>query len=189
MRLLPAVFGLLLTAPAVFSGPPEVASGRMVQDAVPALRDEVRWLEKEVARDKGLSASLLAVARARLAAAEGRTREARAAWRKILAEREEVVAHWEALMAQGRLCDTTDPAIVRGPVAEARCELAELDGDRPALARELPKVIACREAQLILVRRLAKAGAYSPEDAEQEEKAIQKKLRQARQRLDDVRRR
>jgi hypothetical protein len=183
-----ALPGLLLTAPAAFSGPPEVPSGRMVQDQVPALAAEVKRLEKQVARDKSLSEDL-AVARARLAAAEGRKREARAAWRKVLADREEIVARWEALVVRGRDCTPIDPAIMRGPVAEARCELAEVDGDRAALARELPKVIAYREAQLVRVRRLAKVGAYPPEDAEQEEKVIQKELGQTRQRLDDLKRR
>jgi hypothetical protein len=186
--LLFALLGLLAEVPAVVAGPPEGPSSRMVQDPVPALRAEVRRLEKEVARGGG-PAEDLAVARARLAAAEGRTADARAAWRKILDARTERVIAWEALVRGGRICTADAPALMRGPVAEARCELAEVEGDRAALARELPKVIAYHEAQLAQLRRLADARACSPEDVEQGEKTLQKELRQVEHRLDAVKRR
>jgi hypothetical protein len=68
-------FGLHFQTTGLVAGPPEVPSGRQVQDAVPALEAEVRRLDKEGAGDKGL-ADDLAVARARLAAAPGKTEEA-----------------------------------------------------------------------------------------------------------------
>jgi hypothetical protein len=183
-----AIVVLLLQVPAAFPGPPEGPSGRTVQDAVPALQDEVRRLEKAVARDKGL-AEELDVARANLAAAQGRTGEARAAWQKIIATHEERLARLEARVRRGLDCDPSDIAIYRGAVVGARCGLAEVEGDRVALARELPKVITYREMQLARLRRLAKTGVISPDEVEQGEKALLKDLRQARRRLDAVRQR
>jgi hypothetical protein len=181
------LLSLLVLAPSAFSGPPEGPSGRMVQDAVPALQDEVKRLGKEVVRDKSL-AEELDVARARLAAAQGRTGEARAVWRKVIAAREERLARVEALFRKGLLCNPSELTLCRGHVSEARCGLAEVERDQATLARELPKVIDYWEARLTVVRTLAKAGVLPPGDAEQDEKALQKELRQARQRLDAVKR-
>jgi hypothetical protein len=186
--LLFALISLLASAPAVFSGPPEGPSGRLVQDEVPALQAEVRRLEKDVARDKSL-AEELDVVRARLAAAQGRAREARSAWRKVIDAREERLARLEALFRKGLLCNPSELTLCRGHVAEAECGLAEAERDWVTLARELPKVIAYWEARLAAVRTLAKAGAIPPDEAEQDEKALLKELRQARQRLDAVKRR
>jgi hypothetical protein len=186
--LLLALLSLLAPAPAVVAGPPEGPSGRMVQDVVPGLTAEVKRLEKEVARDKSL-AEELDVARARLAAAQGRAREARAAWRKVIAAREERLARVEAKFRKGLLCDLSDLALCRGHVAAARCELAEVEGDREVLGRELPKVIDYWEARLAALRTLAKASVIPPEEVEQGETAIRKEFRQARQRLDAVKRR
>jgi hypothetical protein len=70
-----AGFGLHFQTTGLVTGPPEVPSGRQVQEAVPAHQAEVRRLDKEVAGDKSL-ADDLAVARAGLAAAQGKTEEA-----------------------------------------------------------------------------------------------------------------
>jgi hypothetical protein len=183
--LLFAMLSLLVLAPVLVAGPPQGPSGRMVQDAVPTLLAEVKRLEKEVVRDKSL-AEELDLARARLLRAKGRTGEARAVCRKVIAAREEAVARWEALVRKGEDCISINPAILRGPVAEARCGLAEVEKDQATLARELPKVIAYREEQLAQLRRFAKDGAYAPEEAEQGEKSLLKELRQARQHLDVV---
>ena len=188
MLFVSAVLVLLLQAPEVFSRPPNGPSSRLVQDPVPALQDEVKRLEKEVAREPELAQDL-AFARARLAAAEGRTGEARAAWRKIIAARQEARSvQWELILHKGKVCDESDPAIGPGPVAEARCGLAEVEGDLAVLARELPKVIAYREDQLARLRRLAQAEAVSPDEVERREKFFLKEVRQARQRLDAVKR-
>jgi hypothetical protein len=178
---------LVLQAPAVLSRPPEGPSGRLVQDAVPALQADVKRLEKEVARDKNL-AEELDVARARLAAAQGRTVEARSAWRKIVDAYEERMRRLEFLVARGAECDPNDVTCCRGAVATVRCELAEVERDWAALARELPKVIAYREAELARLRKSAQAGACSPQELEQGEKAHLKELREAQHRLDAVKR-
>jgi predicted component of type VI protein secretion system len=177
--LLLALLGLLVRAPAAFSGPPDGPSGQLVQDAVPALTAEVKRLEKEAARDKSLVEEL-DVARARLAAAQGRTKEARAAWRKVIDTREERLARVEALARKGLLCNPSELTLCRGHVSEARCGLAEVERDWATLARELPKAIACWEARLAAVRTLARAGAIPPDDAAQKEKALLKELRQRR---------
>jgi hypothetical protein len=186
--LLLALLSLLVLSPAAFSGPPEGPSGRMVQDAVPVLLAEVKRLEKEVARNTE-KAEDLAVARARLAAAEGWMADARGAWRKLIAAREVRLARLEALFKRGLDCNPSEITLYRGQVAEARCGLAEVEGDRVALARELPKVITSWESRLAVLRTLAKVAAISPDDAEQGEKALLREIRQARQRLDAVKRR
>jgi hypothetical protein len=183
-----ALLGMLTQVPALLAGPPQGPSGRMVQDMVPTLLAEVKRLEKEVAHDKSL-AEELDMARARLAAAEGRKMEARSAWRKIVAEYEERLCRAEFLAAKGAGCDPDAITSCRGVVAMVRCELAEVERDRAALTRELPKVIAFREAQLAWLRKLAQTGAVSPDEAEQGEKDLMKEIRQARQRLDAVKRR
>jgi hypothetical protein len=182
--LLLALLTLLMPAPALVAGSPQGPSGQLVQDPVPALQDEVRRLEREVARDKSLTEEL-DVARARLAAAQGRIGEARAAWQKVIATR---VARLDVLLS-GRLdCDPSDIALYRLALAEARCGLAEVERDRAALARELPKVIAYYEAMLKMYDKLREAKAYEPDETEVE-RSIRKELRQARRRLDAVKRR
>jgi hypothetical protein len=182
--LLFALLSLLIPAPALVASPPEGPSGRLVLDAVPALQDEVKRLEKEVARDKSL-AEQLDVARARLAVAQGRIGEARAAWEKIISTR---LARLDVLLRGGLDCDPADIALYRGSVTEARCGLAEVERDQATLARELPKVIASYQAVLEYYDTLRKKGAVAPEETEGE-KGIRKELRQARQRLDAVKRR
>ena len=71
--------------------PPGRPVGRMVQDAVPCAAAEVKRLKKEIARDKSL-AEELDVARARLATAQGKMGEARAAWQRIIGAGEERMA-------------------------------------------------------------------------------------------------
>jgi hypothetical protein len=189
MLFVSAVLVLLMQAPAVFSHPPEGPSGRMVQNAVPALQAEVKRLEKEVAHATDLAEDL-AVARARLAAAEGKPKAAAAAWRKILVAREEREKLLDQIFATWKtISDWRAPAIRLGPLAEARCGLAEAEGDRAVLAKELPKVIAYHEAVLAQLRKPAEAKACTPEEVEQGEKAHLKELRDARQRLDAVKRR
>jgi hypothetical protein len=67
--------------------------------------------------------------------------------------------------------------------------LSRLAGGRATLARELPKVIAYHEAWLTYLGSLAKAGERTPEEAEQAAKALLKKIREASQRLDALKRR
>jgi chromosome segregation ATPase len=184
--LLFALLSLLSSAPALVAGPPQGPSGRLVQDPVPALQDEVLRLEKEVARDKSLTEEL-DVARARLAASQGEIGAARAAWKRVIATREEQLRKEEALNA---LYPGTPSslAFAHWAVADARCGLAKAEGDRAALAQELPKVIAYWEGELALLRSQAEASTCSREQLEQGEKALLKALRQARQRLDAVKR-
>jgi hypothetical protein len=191
MRRLLVLLTLLL-GPAAVAGPPEGVSGRMVLDEVTRRKAEVRRCEREAERAepplKATALGQLAEARARLAEAEGRAGAAAAEWRKVLAYREEELRRAEAVARDPRFCGPApSAAILRGPVAEARCRLAEAEGDRPALAAGLPKVIAYGEARLELARALRERGAIPPEETE-EEKGVRKDLRDARQRLDAVRR-
>ena len=188
----PFVLALLFLLPGpAHAGPPDHVSGRIVLDEVPELRAEVQQREKEFARAKSDpgKAEGLAEARGRLAEAEGLPETAAAEWRKVIAHRQTALTDLERLLKAGRLCSGVELIMQRGRLAEARYRLAEVEKDRPALAVELPKVIAYWEARLAAVRTLAKAGAIPPDEAEQDEKALLKELRQARQRLDAVKRR
>jgi predicted component of type VI protein secretion system len=188
--LLFALLGLLVEAPTALCGPPEGPSGRLVQDAVPALAAEVKRLEKE-AISGAISVEMndeLHVAYARLAAAEGRTEDARYEWRELVSAREKRLARWISFDARRPATRPDEHAIYRGGVAKARCGLAEVEGDRAVLARELPELIASYEARLRLLDESRKKGANETEVTD-EERAIRKELRQARRRLDAVKRR
>jgi hypothetical protein len=173
---------ILWPGPAAFAGPPEGPSSRMVPDPVPELRAEVQRREREAARAPSdpSKAEDLCEARALLAAAEGRNGAAAAEWRKVIAYRDELKR------LSMRLCSPSPPAILEGPVAEARCRLAEVERDRAALAAELPKVIASYQAQLDRVQRLREFSAVAAEPTA-EEKDTRRRLREARVRLDALR--
>ncbi len=186
--LLLALVWLPVTCQVVFAGPPERRSGKMVVDEAARLQAEVQRLEREVARDHSdpSASDELDVARARLAAAEGRIGEARAAWQKVIASREAVMRQWQR--AAPKVCTPIDPAILGGPVAEARCGLAEVEGDRATLTKELPNVIASHLGTLRILDELRKRGAYEPQETD-DERALQKEIRQLRRRLESVQRR
>jgi hypothetical protein len=178
----------VLVVPAALAGPPEGPSARTVLDEVPQLQAEVRRLEREAARDRTdqNTAEELALARARLATAERRTEAARSQWRTVIASREARLAQFEARLARGVECNPAELVMHRGSVAEARCGLAEVERDRAALARELPKVIDFHEARLKLLDHLRTSRAIRPEEAAEDERASRQALRQARARLDAV---
>jgi hypothetical protein len=77
---------------------------------------------------------------------------------------------------------------MQAPLAEARCNLAEVEGRASDLGRELGKLISCHLARLESIDGLRKAGACRPEEAAEEERAIRKELRRAESRLDAVNR-
>jgi hypothetical protein len=182
------VLTLLFVLPGpAFAGPPDHVSGRIVFDEVPELRAKVQQREKESSSVKSdpARAEALAEARARLAEAEDRPEAAAAEWRKVVASRRTALADLERLMKAGRLCSGIELVMQRGRLADARYRLAEVEKDRPALAAELPKVIAYKEAQLDLYQSLREARALGPEDAK-EERVIRRELTKARLRLDEV---
>jgi hypothetical protein len=163
-----------------FAGPPEAVTSRMVVDERPRLRAEVARLERAAGLplaegEKDIAVAELAEARARLATAEGLPQTAAAEWRKAIASREKHV-RW----AMKKVCLTPASfAALRGPLAEARCNLAEVEGRPSDLARELPTVVSCHQARLEAIDHLRRCGAMAPQDAAQEEKAIRKELRRA----------
>jgi hypothetical protein len=167
----PFVLALLFLLPGpAHAGPPDHVSGRIVLDEVPELRAEVQQREKEFARAKSDpgKAEGLAEARGRLAEAEGLPETAAAEWRKVIAHRQTALTDLERLLKAGRLCSGVELIMQRGRLAEARYRLAEVEKDRPALAVELPKVIAFKETQLDLYKSLREARALGPEDAKEE---------------------
>jgi hypothetical protein len=170
----------------LFAGPPEGTSGRIVPDPIPELRAEVQRREREVAKAPSdpSKAEELCEARALLAEAEGRTGAAAAQWRKVIAYRQEQERKLKE--DSRRICTPPQPAILQGPVSEARCRLAEVERDRAALAAELPKVIASYQAQLDRFQRLRECGAVAAEPTT-EERDTRRRLREARVRLDALR--
>jgi hypothetical protein len=183
MMFILALLGLLVSDRPVLAGPPEQASGRMVLDEVPTLRDRVRRLERELAKTDPTQAEDLAEARAGLAEAKGLMGTAAAEWRKVVASRRAKMADLERLLKAGRLCFPGELVLQRGRVAEARCKVAEVEGDRVALAAELPQAIAYYEAYLERLRRLMEVGAISSDEAKKEERGLRRELDKARSQL------
>jgi hypothetical protein len=166
-----------------YAGPPERVSSRLVLDPVPELRAAVRRLEQEsaaVATDPG-KVERLTEARALLAEAEGRLAAAVKAWRKVIAFRRDTYNRM-------RQCVVSDNLLLprRGKLAQAQCRLAEIEHDLSVLAAELPRVIAGYEEELTWL------GEPEPTDArisvEVQERDLLTKLRNARARLEAVRR-
>jgi hypothetical protein len=184
--LILALLGLLVPGRSVLASPPEKASVRVVPDDVPALRATVQRLERELALAKAdpTQAEGLAAARARLAEAEGRMGTAASEWRKVLASRRAKMADLERLLKTGRVCGSPLELVPqRGRVAEARCKLAEVEGDRAVLAAGLPEVIAYYGAYLERLQRLRQVGAISSDEAEEVERGLRRELGKARSRL------
>jgi hypothetical protein len=169
------------------AGPPEKVPGRMVIDETPRLRAEVVRLERAAAHPLGegerdIAEAELAEARARLATAEGSPDTAATEWRKATTLREKHL-RW----ALKHVCLTSGSyAALLGPLAEARCNLAEVEGRPSDLARELRTVVSCHLARLGALDDLRRCGALAPQEAAQEERAIRKDLRRAQSRLDAV---
>ena len=188
MLFVTAVLVVLIQAPVVLSRPPEGPSGRMVQDQAAMLKAEVQRLEKAAKSEPGYEVDLT-IARAQLAAAEGKIGKARTALRKLVAEYEERETRYIALTRAGAGTDCGPHALlqVRAATAYVRCALADVEGDRVVLARELPKVIACQETMLAWYDSLRKEGVYGPEETD-DERAMRKELRQVQKRLDAVKR-
>jgi len=159
----------------------------MMLDEIPELKDLVRRQEGEVIRAasdvaKERARARLAEALARLAEAEGRMDAAAKEWRKVIAFREKEMNWWLQNPRIG--CPTLE--VLQGPVAVARCRLAEVERRPADLAKQLPKVIAYYDTQLGAIDQLRMAGALAPEEAAAE-KGIRTELRKARLRLDRVR--
>jgi hypothetical protein len=94
------------------------------------------------------------------------------------------MADLERLLKTGRFCGSPmELVLARGRVAEARCKLAEVEGDRAALAAGLPEVIAYYEAYLEHLHRLRQVGAINSEEAKQVEGGLRGELGKARSRL------
>jgi hypothetical protein len=182
---------VLLTVVAGASArPPAGVSGRVVADGVLELKAEVERLQRHVdlapsAEEISEACAALFEARARLAEAEGKPAVAAAEWRKVLAHRVDEETRIERLLKQGKLCIGIAPAMLQGPVADARCHLAEVERNRAVLAAELPKVIAYRQAQLEQLKTLRDHRAYPAEETS-EERAMRDALRKARLLLDAV---
>jgi hypothetical protein len=169
------------------AGPPEKVTGRTVVDETPQLRAEVARLGRAAARplaegEKDIAEAELAEARARLATAQGLPETAATEWRNAIALREKHL-RW----AMKKLCLTASSfAVLQGPLAEARCNLAGIEGRPSDQARELRTVVSCHLVWLQALDDLRRHGALAPQDAAEEQRAVYKELRRAESRLDAV---
>jgi hypothetical protein len=186
-RGVPALLLLLAVASSALAGPPEGPSARMVIDAVPELRAEVKRCEREVSRattelEKNMWQGELAEARANLAEAEGCLETAATEWRKVIACRERAVSWW---LRQTRL-EPPRLEVLLGSIALPRCRLAEIERKPDVLLRGLPRVITYYDWRLETIDTLRQQGAYETKQT-QEERELHRRLRKAILRLDSVR--
>ncbi len=171
----------------VLAGSLETASGRTVVDETPHLRAEVTRRERAAKLplaegQKDIAEAELAEARAHLATAQGLMDTTAAEWRKAIASREKHL-RW----ALKNVCLTAaSSAGLQGPLAEARGNLAEVEGRSSDLAQELRTVISCHQARLGALDDLRRHGVLAPQDVSEMEREVWKELRRARSRLDAV---
>ena len=140
-------------------------------------------------REKELRAAqvALAVARARLARAEGKLKVAAAQWRKVLRHYQGRLKVVRDMVAQGRVCSDEPLRQGEGSVAVARAWLAEAEGRRDDLRAELPKVIAYHQWRIRRYQSLLRNKAISETEAQAALREARAELREARERLAGLR--
>jgi hypothetical protein len=91
-------------------------------------------------------------------------------------------------MMSGKICCSPGEFVIcRGQLAEARCQVGDLEGDAATLTAELPKVIAGYKSRIEMYRRLREAAAIDADDVK-DERAASTALQNAERRLEIVRR-
>lgn len=172
---IPFLLGLALA----FGPRPGVVSAQLVPAPVDELRRQVE------AREQALDDAQVAAAsaRARLARAEGRTGQAVAEGRKVVAHHEERLRSVRELYARGRVCTGEPLDEAESALAIARVWLADVEGRRDILLVELPKVIAHYERRIRRDQALFCRGAITENEALESRKAVEPELRWARERL------
>jgi hypothetical protein len=125
----------------------------------------------------------LAVARARLARAEGRLDLAAAEWRKVIPICEADLKSVETAITKGRYCGSEDEYLeARGVVSVARVGLADAERSNKDLLTDLPKAIAYFEQRQKRYQTLLGHGAIAESEARQALKECADELRWARER-------
>jgi hypothetical protein len=158
---------------------PAASPAQGAQPTVQELRRVVERREQEF-HDAEVA---LALARARLARAEGKAELAAAECRTLLRHYEARLKAVQDLLARGRLCFEEPLREAQGSVAIARAWLAEAEGRRDDLLAELPKVIACHEWRIQNYQSLARHKAIPEEVTREAVKESETELRWARERL------
>jgi hypothetical protein len=155
-------------------------SALLAQPRQPSVEDLKRQVE-EKEKVVNFAQAELALARTRLAKAEGKKELAIAEGLKVLSYRESVLK--DVQKASGRICSPWPFEEALGEVAIARVWLAELEGRRDDLRAELPKVIAWYEFQIKHYKRAFEVMVIAEKEAKENIKECEEKLRQARDRL------
>jgi hypothetical protein len=163
-----------------------LSGASLAQLAQPTVEERKRLVEE---REQELRSAqvALAVARARLARAEGKPQLAAAACRTLLRHYEGDLKVVQDLIAQGRLCSEEPLRQAQGSVAVARAWLAEAEGRWDDLRAELPKVIAYHEWRTQRYQSLRQHKAIPEEVAQAALKESETELRWARDRLASLR--
>jgi hypothetical protein len=146
---------------------------------VEELKRRVEQREQEASE----AAAALALARARLAIAEGKAQLAAREWRKVLVHSESRLKVVKDLYAQGRICFAESLPEAQGAVAVARARLADAEGRRGELLAGLPKVIAYHEWRIEKYQTLLRHRAIAEKDAQEAVSESAVELRWARERL------
>jgi hypothetical protein len=149
--------------------------------------EELKRLVEQREQELGAAQVALALARARLAGAEGKAEVAAAEWRKVLRHAEGRLKAVQDLIAQGRICSDESLRHAQGETAVARAGLAEAEGRRDDLRAEMPKVIAYHEWRIQRYQSLLQHKAIAEGDAQEALKEFGEELRRARDRLAGLR--
>src|SRR5262249_45934223 len=137
----------------------------IAHNAPPTVEELKRVVEQ---REEELRAAqlTLAVARARLAWAEGKAELAAAEWRTVLRHHADRLKVVRDLIAHGRICSEEPLQEAQGAVAVARAGLAEAEGRPDDLRAELPKVIAYYQRRIQRYQSLRQHKAIPEEEAQ-----------------------
>jgi len=150
------------------------------EPSVEALRAEVTQRESELHRAE----FALAIARSRLAKAEGKTELAIAEGRKVVQYRDqELKMYQELYRIDGGGGAQAELRRAEGAAAIARVWLAEVENRRDVLLAELPKLIAYYDGQIRMHQALLKVGGIDPTEAKASIAKDSEELRRAKERL------
>jgi hypothetical protein len=165
-------------------------SERRIRD----LRDEVVQRERDLdhAQDAGYAQAALALARARLAMAEGKLEQAAPEWRKVVAYYEGQLKIFRAFFTSRRYCGSSEERarvleMAQGNLADARASLAEAERKPECVVAELEWVVFFREKQAIRLRRQVRYDPAPSVELKQELATAEKTFQEASQRLDAAR--
>jgi hypothetical protein len=165
---------------AAFAAPiPAAAQANRKGPSVAELRQMVEQREQEAAAAE----AALALARSRLAHAEGKPEQAAAEGRKVVRYYEGKLKVVREFYASGRACIIEPLQEAEGEAAIARAWLAEVENRRDDLRTELPKVITHCDQRIRYYQGLLQHKLIDEVEAQVATKRFEEERRSARERL------